>query len=190
LSEHKQKGYSKKKINSLFRCYVESGEDEIFGQLIEVCGSMIDVVLNRYKRYSRHFEDAKQEIKLRMWKNLRQPERMKCYCLSPVTYLFFVIRAYAAAIFEGSMKLHEDDRGLVSITEYRKEIRGVEQTIFLEPEKQYMMISEGSEKLFQRFVQELGKTRAFRKISKEEQELIIEKYREDIEFVFRSFEGS
>ena len=189
MPKYKKKRYDKKNITSLFIRYTESGEEEIFTQLIEACEPMIDTILARYEKYVRYFEDAKQEVKLKMWKNLRQPKRMKRYCISPTTYLFFVIRAYAGGIFEGSMKLHEDDRGLVSISELRRETEAIEQNIFLEPEKRYMMINEGSEDLFERFVQELRKNRVFSKISKEEQDLIIERYKEDIEFLFKSFEG-
>ena len=75
-------------------------------QLIEECSPIIDIILTKYKKYDYHAEDTKQEVKLKMWKNLRlrTQDNLQRNFRSPVTYLFFLIRMY---VFRAFWKLHK-----------------------------------------------------------------------------------
>lgn len=100
--------YSKKKIDLLFRRYVEEGDDEIFGELMEAVDPMIDVVLRNYSKYDRHFSDLKQEVKLKMWKNQRNPKKLGRSKVAPSVYMFFLIRSYTLRAFEKLMRAYGD----------------------------------------------------------------------------------
>ena len=100
--------YSKRRIDLLFRQYVEEGKDEIFGDLMEAVDPMIDVVLKSYGGHEVHFQDLKQEVKLKMWKNQRSPKRLGRSSVRPSIYMFFLIRSYTARAFERIMKIYGD----------------------------------------------------------------------------------
>lgn len=91
--------YDKIQINILFREFVFSKDLETLELLIEALTPMIDVVLSRWAAYSRHIEDARQEIKLRLWRNLQNFEidRRK-QLVNPSSYLFFLLRNYARKV--------------------------------------------------------------------------------------------
>jgi len=90
--------YNKNRIDNLFREYIFTGDDRILGQLIEALSPMIDVVLSRWTTHKRFFEDAQQEIKLKLWKNLRGFERLEKQTINPSSYLFFLLRNYARRV--------------------------------------------------------------------------------------------
>jgi len=100
--------YSKDKIDLLFRKYIEDGDDKIFGDLMEAVDPMIDVVLRNYSKYDRHFSDLKQEVKLKMWKNQRNPKKLGRTKMAPSVYLFFLIRSYVSRAFDKLMKAYDD----------------------------------------------------------------------------------
>lgn len=91
--------YDKNKINALFREYVFTEDDEFLAQLIEEISPMIDVCLSRWVTHKRHWPDAKQEMKLRLWRNLRNAkiDRTK-QLINPSSYLFFLLRTLATRI--------------------------------------------------------------------------------------------
>ena len=84
-------------------------------QLIEECSPIIDIVLTKYKKYDYHAEDTKQEVKLKMWKNLRlrTQDNLKRYVQSPVTYLFFLIREYVSKAFWRLYKIYGEEIEIV-----------------------------------------------------------------------------
>jgi len=82
--------------------------------LIKACDPMIDVILmTRYSQHFRHCEDIKQEIRLRLWKNLgrRSLEHLRSerYVKNPAAYLFFLIRTYAARAFRRLRNIYKED---------------------------------------------------------------------------------
>ena len=101
--------YSKSKIGLLFNRYVDTGDDDVFGELIEECNPIIDIVLKRYTKYSRHFGDMKQEVKLKMWKNLRDPNKLCRSRMNPTGYLWFVIRAYVKLSYDKCSRIFENE---------------------------------------------------------------------------------
>lgn len=88
--------YHKDEINKLYCKYTETREEASLASLITECEPIIDIVLTRYKKYSRHTSDMKQEVLLRLWKNLRlrPTENLTRYLINPTSYLFFLIRTY------------------------------------------------------------------------------------------------
>jgi len=187
--------YRKKKIDFLFKQYVETGDDEYFGELIEACSPIIHIVLAKYKIYSRHFEDVKQEVNLGMWKNLRNPEKLKRYMWSPSTYLFFAIRAYTARIFERFMRIFGDDKEVMSISENRMIMYKLFQTTFLSPDSQYIICNEIPKRMLQEAKKRIGREvrrELERELGEEPGESLlkkeiskaVEECREGIEFVF------
>ncbi|GAG76609.1 unnamed protein product [marine sediment metagenome] len=82
-------GYDKKKICELYMEYIETESDDVFGRLIIELEPIIDIVLTKYGRLGRHFEDARQMIKMKLWEHFRSKERLMKYRISPVNYLFF-----------------------------------------------------------------------------------------------------
>lgn len=103
--------YHKKKIDALYKQYIKEREREVLERLIEECYPIIDIVLTRYGKHARHFEDIRQEVKLRLWKNLRRrtSEDLGHYCKSPTTYLFFLIRNYSRRAFERLKNIYKED---------------------------------------------------------------------------------
>lgn len=79
--------------------------------MIEECEPIIDILLTRYKKYGYHAEDVKQEVKMKLWKNLRlrSIENLEKNFVSPVTYLFFLIRMYVGRIFWKICKTYGED---------------------------------------------------------------------------------
>lgn len=106
--------YRKEKIDALFLRYSRHKDGRVLQGLIEECSPIIDIILaKRYKSGIRHFEDIKQEVKLKMWKNLRRrskenlrSERCSKY---PTAYLYFLIRAYIAKAFGNLKKIYKED---------------------------------------------------------------------------------
>jgi len=187
--------YRKKKIDFLFGRYVETKDDRYFAELIEACSPIVDIVLTKYQKYSRHFEDIKQEIGLGMWKNLRDPKKLKSYMISPSTYLFFCLRAYVARIFERFMRIYGDDRETISISESRIAVYKLFQTTFLSPDSQYIICNEVPKKMFQEIKKKIGreiKKELKKELRREPEESLlrkeiskaIEECREGIEFIF------
>ena len=83
--------------------------------MIEECEPIIDIVLTKYKKYSYHAEDIKQEVKMMMWKwlRLRTKENLQRYLRSPVTYLFFLIRTYVTTSFWKLYRIYREDIEIV-----------------------------------------------------------------------------
>lgn len=176
--------YDKKKIDLLFEQYVRSGDNKTFEQLIETCDSMVDIVLTKYGKYSRHFQDVRQEIKLRMWKNLRNPKKLAHNIVSPSTYLFFVVRAYVVKIFESLMRIYDDDIEMTGILAKSQAYNlDIARAGFLEPESQcaaYELVQE----FFRKFVEEVKREESFRESSKRIQGYIMRKYKAEAEADF------
>lgn len=103
--------YDKRKINILFKTYADTREDEILGRLIEECEPIIDIVLIKYTKYSRHRDDMKQEVLLRLWRNLRlrDAENLARYLINPCHYLFFLIRTYCLRGFFRMFSVHKEE---------------------------------------------------------------------------------
>jgi len=85
----------------------------VLEKLIEACDPIIDIILaTRYKAHTRHFEDIKQEVRLKLWKNLgrRTKEHLgtKRYTRNPTAYLFFLIRTYAARSFRRLKNIYRE----------------------------------------------------------------------------------
>ena len=116
--------YSKRKIGLLFNQYVDNGDDEIFGELMEAIDPIIDIVLKKYKKRERHFDDLKQEVKLKMWKNQRNPIKLGRYCKAPTTHMFYLIRSYVSIAHEKIKKIYEDNEKLSVSIRSEKWMRG------------------------------------------------------------------
>jgi len=108
--------YSKKKIGLLFNQYVDSGDNKTFGELMEAIDPIIDIVLKKYQKYERHFDDLKQEVKLKMWKNQRNPKKLGRYRKAPTVHMFYLVRSYISRAYEKIMRIYEDnEKASVSI---------------------------------------------------------------------------
>jgi len=151
--------YNKKKITWLFEKYVETGDDKVFERLLEACDPMIDIVLMKYKKYSRHFDDVKQQVKLNIWKNKRRPGDLSKYLTSPTTYLFFVVRRYVMVAFEGMKSIYKEDFE-VTFSEYGTKILSLIQNEYLDPEDLYLFKCELPQKMFEREVKKLQKNKS------------------------------
>jgi len=136
----------------------------------------VDIVLTNYGKYSRHFQDVRQEIKLRMWKNLRHPKKLARNIVSPSTYLFFVVRAYVAKIFESLMRIYGDDVVL-------SDSLSLSHTGLLEPESQHAAY-ELVQKFFRELVEEIKEDENFRESSERVQKKILKKYKTKAESDF------
>lgn len=99
----------------MYKIYSDTRDEKILGQLIEECSPVIDVILTKFRKYDYHAEDVKQEVKLKMWKNLRlrSAENLSKNFPSPVTYLFFLIRMYVGRIFWKFCKIYGEDIEIV-----------------------------------------------------------------------------
>lgn len=181
---YSKKRYNKERIESLFDAYVNSGDEKIFGDLIEASSPIIDVVLKKYSKYGRHFEDIRQEVKLKMWKNLRDPKKLSRCSINPTAYLFFVIRAYVSRTYERFMKIYEDNKEALDFVESENWVSGVTQEVFLDPERQFIIDAEISQKMFHKFVARLMKYKEFKAMSTDAQKAMIMHYKEEIEFIF------
>jgi len=92
----------------------------VLEQLIKACDPIIDIILaTRYKMHIRHFEDLKQEMRLKLWKNLgrRTKEHLMTerYTQNPTAYLFFLIRTYAARSFRRLKNIYREDTELTGV---------------------------------------------------------------------------
>lgn len=151
--------YNKKEITRLFEKYVETGDNKVFERLLEACDPMIDIVLMKYKKYSRHFDDVKQKVRLNIWKNKRSPENLSKYLTSPTTYLFFVVRRYVMVAFEAMKSIYKE--GIeVTFSEYGTKILSLIQNEYLDPEDLYLFKYELPQKMFEREVKKLQKDKA------------------------------
>jgi len=118
--------YKKEKIDALFLRYSRHKDGRVLRGLIQECSPIIDIILaKRYKGSIRHFEDIKQEVKLKMWKNLRRRSREnlrseRC-SKNPTAYLYFLIRAYVAKAFGRLKKIYKED---IEMTSSDEEIEG------------------------------------------------------------------
>ena len=113
--------YDKKEIDGLYKSYAESRSEEVLEQLITACEPIIGIVLAKYEKYNRHAEDMRQEVKLRMWKNLRlrTGENLARYYQSPTTYLYFLIRTYVRRAFRRLHNVYKED---IEVTVPHKEM--------------------------------------------------------------------
>lgn len=91
--------YNKNRINTLFRGYVSQKDTTFLAELIQELNPMIDVCLSRWPIYKSFWGDAKQEIKLRLWRNLQNfnIDRSR-QLINPSAYLFFLLRTYCTRI--------------------------------------------------------------------------------------------
>ena len=151
--------YNKKEINRLFEEYVETGDDKVFSQLMRVCEPIIDIVLMKYKRHSRHFRDVKQEVQLKLWQRKRDPVRMRRYLINPSSYLFFVINRYTALVFEQYRKLFKEDIE-VSFSQFGEHLLSLIQSEYLDPEVLYLVKHEIPGDLFERCKKKVLKNKA------------------------------
>lgn len=143
----------------MFEKYVETGDDKVFEQLMEACDPMIDIMLTKYKKYSRHFDDVKQKVRLNIWKNKRQPETLSKYLTSPTTYLFFVVRRYVMVAFEAMRSMFKEEIE-ITFSEYGAKILSLIQNEYLDPEDLYLFKYELPQKMFEREVKKLQKDKA------------------------------
>lgn len=103
--------YQKEKINILYKIYADTRDDKILEQLISELCPIIDIVLTKYTKYSRHADDMRQEVKLRLWKNLRlrDDNNLKRYLICPTSYLFFLIRTYTLRAWWRMFSVHKEE---------------------------------------------------------------------------------
>jgi len=92
--------YNKEEIDKLFKLYVKDKADEVLWELIEACSPIIRIRLARYNgTHDSCRLDAEQEVKIKLFKNLRDPRRkgskdLSYQLQSPTSYLYFLIRRY------------------------------------------------------------------------------------------------
>ena len=120
--------YSKEKIGLLFNQYVDNGDDKTFGELMEAIDPIIDIVLKKYKKKERHFEDVKQDVKMKLWKNQRNPKKLGRYCESPTTYIFYLIRSYVSIAYEKILKIYEDNEKVADSIRSEQWMYGIDET--------------------------------------------------------------
>ncbi|GAF87953.1 unnamed protein product, partial [marine sediment metagenome] len=99
----------------LYLQYAQSKSDEILENLVGACDKIINVILaTRYHRHFRHHDDLRQEIRLKLWKNLgRRTEeslRSERYTKNPTAYLFFLIRAHASKAFNRFKTIYKENK--------------------------------------------------------------------------------
>lgn len=92
--------YDKKQINFLFKRYVETKDDKVFEQLIVACDGMIDAVLSKCENFSSYFEDLKQEVRLKMWADIRKNSKLSDYLTNPHSYLLFRVRRFINGLLD------------------------------------------------------------------------------------------
>lgn len=105
--------YNKEIINALYVRYSRHKHRKTLENLIKACDPIADVILaTRYRQHFRHHEDIKQEIRLRLWKNLghrtKESLRLERYVKNPTAYLFFLIRTYAARAFRRLKSVYKE----------------------------------------------------------------------------------
>jgi len=91
--------YNKDKIDELFREFIFSKDTIFLAQLIQELSPMIDVVLSKWPQHKRFWPDTKQEIKMRLWRNLQNQniDRTRQET-NPSAYLFFLLRTMCTRI--------------------------------------------------------------------------------------------
>lgn len=104
--------YDKKQINLLFTQYVETKDDETFEQLIVACDGMIDAILLKCQNFSPYFEDLKQEVKLKMWTDIRKNPKLPNYLTNPHSYLLFRIRRFINVLLNEYAQMFDIKRSL------------------------------------------------------------------------------
>ena len=91
--------------------YSETRREEFLEKLIIEISPIINIILSKYHKFDRHADDMSQEIKLRLWKNIRERsnENLKRYYRSPTSYLYFLIREYAVRSFRRLSYIYQED---------------------------------------------------------------------------------
>jgi len=143
--------YNKNKIDHLFTAYIETGNDETFIEFIEACENMIRVIVARYSNYRRFRDDIVQDVKIKIWENFRDRERLSRYLINPSVYLFFRIRSYVATACANYKKVYglEWEESLSSGTKILSMVQGS----YLSPEDSYIMNVEFPRELYDRCAQ-------------------------------------
>jgi len=86
--------YDKDRIDSLFRNYCETEDPKIFEELIGACRPLVQVILSKYPSHLPWFEDISQDVLLKMWTNLKNPDQLKRHLVSPTSFLYSRIWPY------------------------------------------------------------------------------------------------
>jgi len=173
-------GYNKKKICLLYEEYILTADDKVFEKLMEEVEPIIDIVLTKYGKYGRHFDDVRQEMRLSLWKNFRNPERLKKFRDIPVTYLFFVVRAYMVRIFETSMRVYKDNKNSTSISRGERAVAMKVKSGFT-TEKQ-CLLDALAENFILRIPKRIKRSNKFQKSLPEVQKMVMDKYKKKIDF--------
>ena len=99
--------YDKRKIDNLFKEYVETGGDKTFEQLVIECLPLFGAIIARFSSVLPYREDILQDLLLIFLKqfrgmcaddNLRIRERLEKYFPNPTNYLFLWCRRYVPNI--------------------------------------------------------------------------------------------
>ena len=172
-------GYSKEKIRLLYEKYIETSDDKIFEKLMEEVEPIIDIVLTSYGKFGRHFSDLRQEMRLKMWKYLRNPKRLEKFKNTAVTYLFSCIRAYTVKNFETTIRIFKDDKESMNAFPDEK-VTGEMKNSF-NVEKKYLL-KIAAEDFVSRIEERIKRGRDFKKSLMVVQEKVLEKYQEKAHF--------
>jgi len=109
--------YQKEKINDYYLSFAraETKEDKrlFLEALLKACDPLISVILfTRYRRHFRYHDDLRQEVLLRLWKNLGRRSSKSLlserYTKNPASYLFFLIRNYVSKAFRRLRNVYGD----------------------------------------------------------------------------------
>jgi len=116
--------YDKETIDRLFTEYCATEDPKIFEELIGACRPLVSVILSKYPSYSPWFEDISQEVLLKMWKNLRNPDQLKRHLVAPTNFLYTRIWPYIYYSLAGvskqngiPMALSEKERLIIKLKE-------------------------------------------------------------------------
>ena len=116
--------YDKETIDRLFRKYCETGDPKVFEELIGACRPLVTVILSKYPSHMPWFEDISQDVLLKMWKNLSNPDQLKRHLVAPTNFLYSRIWPYIYYSLEGvskqngiPMALSEKERLIIKLKE-------------------------------------------------------------------------
>ncbi len=170
--------YDKKKICLLYEEYISTEDDKVFGELMKEIDPIIDIVLTKYGKLGRYFEDARQEMRMKLWMHFRNPERLVKYSDNPSTYLFSVVRAYMVKIFESLKRIYGEGMGTIMDMGEGKRL-SIKTGLVVE--KKYILDTITKDFISQ-VAKRIERGNNFRKSEVKIQEMVIEEYQNRINF--------
>lgn len=84
-------------------------EDTTLIRLIAECEPIVDIILTHWSDH-RHDDDVRQEVRLRLWRNLRErsSDNLALQTINPTAYLIFYIRTLVCRVQYRLQRLDRD----------------------------------------------------------------------------------